>query len=185
MPSTYRNGIGGNVLMEKPARYRARMKLLKSLIGTTNASMKVLSPESKEYKVLDNKLRILQNGRFPSTMSSADDLVFRNSELDMLEKTESNLPLSDTEKATYNTWFEIYPQKVAGEERDGTGWLKPVLTVGSTDPEMVRDKLGIPRRAQGSEAASIENKMKEMKMKEAIMRLKIKALSLKMKKKTA
>jgi hypothetical protein len=74
----------------------------------------------------DFHVALLRNGVFPKDRDEKS-LV----EIYAKQKDYSNQPLSFTELCTFNTWFNLYPEKVCGQEVVTTSREFPISTKGN------------------------------------------------------
>lgn len=86
--------------MKTPAYYRARIQLMRDLQSTLGKS------ESEAQR-----LNLVRNGVFVPR----EEEVSRINQY-LKENQYPPDPLSFSELCTYNTWFQIHPEKVCGEE---------------------------------------------------------------------
>ena len=86
--------------MKTPAYYRARIQMMRDLQSTLGKS------ESEAQR-----LNLVRNGVFVPK-NEEDEAVNRY----LIENQYPPDPLSFSELCTYNTWFQIHPEKVCGEE---------------------------------------------------------------------
>lgn len=105
--------------METPNYYRARIDLINQLITNTTNDGSV-----NNYYVL------LRNGVIHPQLSP------NQTEQQLIQQTlktgnYSNQPLSFEELTTYNTWFAMHPEKVAGIEKVTTSFQFPITIKGS------------------------------------------------------
>ncbi len=104
-----------------PAWYRARMELVRTLIGEESA--RISDAGGKDTPLL----RGLRAGFIPA------ELLHREAEITALAEKESHAPLTGLELATFDTWFAMHPGKVAGTARLGSGFMNPVLVKGGAE----------------------------------------------------
>jgi hypothetical protein len=103
--------------MKEPRYYRARVALLKELIAK---EMELNQGDDKKSKLIP----ILRSGKFPKSLKGYENLIEEK------QKEYTNEPLTDLEIFSFNTYFTLYPQLVAGVESDGTGFLNPIEIEG-------------------------------------------------------
>ncbi len=102
--------------MESPAYYKARIAAIEQLLTQIPADDKNIS------RVL------LRNGVIPETMQkAANEFIQQN----IGKYTDA--PLTFTEICRYSTWFDMYPEKVAGTEYVTTSIMFPLMIKGSKD----------------------------------------------------
>ena len=114
--------------MKAPAYYRARIQLMRDLQTTLGKS------ESEAQR-----LNLVRNGVF----------VPKNEEDKAIDRylKENQYPpdsLSFSELCTYNTWFQIHPEKVCGEEVFTSSRDFPITIKGNkeTIEKTIRSSLG-------------------------------------------
>jgi len=95
-----------------PAYLRARIDMIRDVLSKSDA---------KDFHVA-----LLRNGVFPKDRDEKG-LV----EIYAKQKDYSNEPLSLTELCTFNTWFNVYPEKVCGEELVTTSREFPITIKGN------------------------------------------------------
>ena len=95
--------------LRQSAKYRARIAVLNHLRGEFNKELKTANGQRR--KELELLIAQVRNGVFPEGFD-ADEIVM------LIEKDTdfSNAPLSTTELMTYGTYFDIYPEKICGQE---------------------------------------------------------------------
>lgn len=99
-----------------PKYLRARIEGLHNLRRQLTAQLQ--NVDAKTAKELEIYIAQLRSGVYP------DDVDPDGIELMVMKDQEfSNEPLSFTEKITFNTWFELYPHKICGDQ----------ITTGSRD----------------------------------------------------
>ena len=95
-----------------PTYLRARIDMIRDVLSKSDA---------KDFHVA-----LLRNGVFPKDRDEKG-LV----EVYAKQKDYSNEPLSLTELCTFNTWFNLYPEKVCGEEVVTTSREFPISIKGN------------------------------------------------------
>jgi hypothetical protein len=101
--------------MKEPNYYRARIKLIQRLM------YKELQDAGEKSPVY----RALQNGFIPEKYAS------EVAKLETLQEDEPNYALSPLEVATLDTYFAMYPEKVAGTTRVGSGFMRATEVIGT------------------------------------------------------
>jgi hypothetical protein len=104
-------------MTKEPKYYRARIKAINELI-----SQIPVSDEKNNDRVL------LRNGFIPEKLKSQFEKTLSD-----FEKEENNPPLSFVELCSFNTWFAMHPEKVAGIEVVTTSREFPIMIKGSKD----------------------------------------------------
>ena len=107
---------------QPPAYYRARISAIGELI-------KGLSVSDEKNTVL------LRNGLIPVNMLPDFDKVL-GQHLQALLQVKNQQPLSFTEICSFNTWFAIHPEKVAGVEIVTTSREFPIMIMGTKEDIM-------------------------------------------------
>lgn len=92
-----------------PKYLRARIAGLNNLKGQLQAQLPTADPITK--KELELNIAYLRNGAYPED-ADPDGIEL----MVMKDQDFSNQPLSFTELITLNTWFELHPEKVCGQE---------------------------------------------------------------------
>jgi len=105
-------------MKQNPTFYRARIQLIEDL-------MKSLDVNRRE-KV--NDVVLLRNGVFPEHIES--EKLIKNK---LKEKTYSDEPLTFIELTKFNTWFNVYTEKVCGKEIITTSREFPIKIKGSKE----------------------------------------------------
>ncbi len=95
-----------------PTYLRARIDMIRDVLSKSDA---------KDFHVA-----LLRNGVFPKDRDEKG-LV----EIYAKQKDYSNQPLSFTELCTFNTWFNLYPEKVCGQEVVTTSREFPISIKGN------------------------------------------------------
>ena len=95
-----------------PIYLRARIDMIRDVLSKSDA---------KDFHVA-----LLRNGVFPKDRDEKG-LV----EIYAKQKDYSNQPLSFTELCTFNTWFNLYPEKVCGQEVVTTSREFPISIKGN------------------------------------------------------
>lgn len=109
--------------MEKTASYyRSRLKAFEKLI-----EQEVGNTSNDE-----RDLRILRNGVVPARLQPAFDLL-----IGKYQKGQSDQSLSFGELTRFNTWFEMFPEKVAGLEAITSSRDFPIVVKG-TEEDIIR-----------------------------------------------
>jgi hypothetical protein len=92
-----------------PQHSRARIAALHHLRGELNEDLKAATAARR--KELEQQIALVRNGVFPEGFDP-DEMLRR------VEKKQSfsNEPLSTTELMTFNTYFDINPNKIGGQE---------------------------------------------------------------------
>jgi hypothetical protein len=91
-------------MIQKPSYYRARINAFLHIIQSSSVQNEKNSPEELlRYGYVHDDIK-----------DEVDSLIEKGTK----EYTESNLnkPLSFTELTAFNTWFAMYPEKIAGKE---------------------------------------------------------------------
>lgn len=92
-----------------PSEWRARIAALHYLREQYNQDIKSASPSAKDE--LERGITLLRNGVFPEGIDQ-DEVQL----LVAMDQEFSKKPLTTTELLTFNTFFEIHPEKVAGQQ---------------------------------------------------------------------
>jgi len=110
--------------MEKtPAYYRARLEVFNQLI----------SEEAQSYPSKDSPdLRVLRNGVLPGRLQA----TFDHGITKYMKDKRDNV-LSFDEITQFNTWFEIHPEKIAGNEIITSSREFPIKIKG-TEEDIIR-----------------------------------------------
>jgi len=103
---------------QSPSYFRARIATIEHLISTT-----IVDREEK-----NNERTVLRNGVFPQDMDE-EKLISQT----LTNKQFSNAPLSFTELTRFNTWFAMYPEKIAGSEIITTSREFPISVKGKKE----------------------------------------------------
>jgi hypothetical protein len=103
--------------MKDPAYFRARINTIRQLIGEIP-----VSDEKNNNRVL------LRNGFIPEELSGKYETAL----LEKLQR-QHNDPLSCVEQCSFNTWFAMHPEKVAGTEVVTTSREFPITVKGTKE----------------------------------------------------
>jgi hypothetical protein len=103
--------------MKEPRYFRARVALLKELIAK---EIELHQGDDRQSKLIP----ILRSGKFPESVKEYEDLI------EDKQKDYTNEPLTHLEIFSFNTYFTLFPQLVAGVEKDGSGFLNPIEIEG-------------------------------------------------------
>lgn len=109
-----------------PQRSRARIAALHYLRAEFNEDLKAATATRR--KKLEQQIALVRNGVFPEGFDQ-DEVVRR------VEKNQSfsNEPLTTTELMTFNTYFYINPNKIAGQEVIASSRDFPVSIAGNRE----------------------------------------------------
>lgn len=109
-----------------PQRSRARIAALHHLRGELNEDLKTATANRR--KELEQQIALVRNGVFPDGLDQ-DEIV------KLVEKKQSfsNEPLTTTELMTFNTYFYINPNKIAGQEVMASSRDFPVSIAGNRE----------------------------------------------------
>lgn len=105
----------------KPSYWKARLDAIMQLIAEEKGG---------ERTVKNNHSVLLRNGVVPDEMKDRYDKAFNEHQQAWL-RSGNVQPLSFAEITRFNTWFEIYPEKVAGKEIITTSREFPISVKGS------------------------------------------------------
>ena len=112
-----------------PAYFRARVNVLEAILGVVSG-MIIDEGNIAELKKKDQAINLLRNGVFPLDYNE-EELVENYLKKNLVTLQESEL--SFTELSTYNTWFNLHPEKVAGKEIITTSRAFPVSIEGTRE----------------------------------------------------
>ena len=101
--------------------WRARLDTIMQLITEEKGG---------DRTIKNNHSVLLRNGVIPSEMKDRYDKVF-NGHHKVWQRSGNTQPLSFAEITRFNTWFRIYPEKVAGKEVITTSREFPISIKGS------------------------------------------------------
>jgi hypothetical protein len=105
--------------------------------------------------ILERDIAALRNGVYPDDVDP-DEIEI----MVMKDRAFSNEPLTTTELMTYNTYFELYPWKIAGQQVVTTSRDFPVTVVGTrADVEAAIDKT-LGKNKLNLEAMALELELK-------------------------
>jgi hypothetical protein len=106
--------------------------------------------------ILERDIAALRNGVYPDDVDP-DEIEI----MVMKDKQFSNEPLTTTELMTYNTYFELYPWKIAGQQIVTSSRDFPVTVVGMReDVEAAIDKTIGNKQRLDLEALALELELK-------------------------
>jgi len=97
-----------------PTYYRARIDVIQEL---------VTSPDAKEENI-----PLLRNGVFPDSVDSEGLIADR-----IKKQNYNDEPLTFFELTRFNTWFNLYPEKVCGVEQITTSREFPIQIKGTRE----------------------------------------------------
>lgn len=110
--------------MTLPSHYRARHAAINALLTELKREEKDAPPTRK--KTLQREVATLRSGAFPEGFDPDEQIALLELQYDF-----PNDPLTDLERMTYSTFFEIHPHKIAGVEGP-TGFREAPLAVSGT-----------------------------------------------------
>jgi hypothetical protein len=113
-----------------PSYYRARIDYIEHLLDEYRQELKENSSDSRR-EIVEKNIVLLRNGVFPPN-NAHQAVVYQIPQL-LLEKNYPNTPLSFNEITRYSTWFEMHPEKVAGEEIISSSREFPLTIKGSKE----------------------------------------------------
>jgi len=97
--------------MRKPSYYKARIYLIKLILGAA--------------KLTDKEQALYRNGYFPEDKYKDNILN--------IAKEKSNKPLSFEEITSFSTWFTMHPEKIAGKEITTSSQIFPIKVQGNKE----------------------------------------------------
>ena len=103
--------------MKEPAYFRVRINTIRQLM--------VEIPGNDEK---NNNHVLLRNGFIPLELSEKFETT-----LQLQSQTQQSVPLSFTEKCSFNTWFAMHPEKIAGIEVVTTSREFPIMIKGTKE----------------------------------------------------
>jgi len=106
--------------MESASYYRARIAVIQKLMEKLPISRDDKNPERT----------LVRNGYIPESLKAEYDRLLKN---EYLLTFMLNQPLSFTDITSFNTWFEIYPEKVSGREYVTSSREFPITVEGSKE----------------------------------------------------
>lgn len=109
-----------------PQHSRARIAALHHLRAELNEDLKTAT--ANRTKDLEQQIALVRNGVFPDGFDQ-DEIV------KLVEKKQSfsNEPLTTTELMTFNTYFDIHPNKICGQELIASSRDFPVTIAGNRE----------------------------------------------------
>ncbi len=148
-------------MLKEPKYYRARIDKIDELISYYNHLLKQSTiTDDKEY--FEKNLRVLRNGVFPEEENETE--LINNK---LKQYNYSNSPLQFEEITKYNTWFNIYPNKVAGQEKITSSREFPITITGTK-----QDILNTINNTQKNDSFSFQLKLKQKLAKAKLLLLK-------------
>lgn len=137
------------------AYYRARIDAIVELIKTI--------PDTDEK---NNDRVLLRNGFIPERLQPEfEKISAKHHRAEVMVKNQQ--PLSFTELCSFNTWFAIHPEKIAGVEYVTTSREFPIMVKGTRDEIIETISLGLN-----------DNKDKRVRIAKAQATAKLKLLEL-------
>lgn len=133
-----------------PQHSRVRIAALHHLRAEFNKDLKTATAARR--KELEQQIALVRNGVFPEGFD-ADEM------LRLVEKKQSfsNEPLSTTELMTFNTCFDIHPNKICGQEVTASSRDFPVTIAGNReDVERAIDQTLETQNSMELEAQALE-----------------------------
>ena len=106
-------------MAQNPKYYRARISAILQVLSDNKGRKEKTSPEE-----------FLKYGYVHEDLQHEINDYIEQSE-------ESNVPLSFTEKISFNTWFAMHPEKIAGQELLTTSREFPI-TIKGTKEDIIR-----------------------------------------------
>lgn len=120
-----------------PSYYRARVEAIGQALA-----YELSLPESREGQM---RIAYLRNGHVPDRFlrgnygyeneysftlkSGLTKTVYQY--VQEFQSTNNQSPLTELELHTYDTYFQLHPEKVCGTQQGGSGYSFPVRTIGS------------------------------------------------------
>lgn len=108
--------------MKTPAFFRERNRLI------LNASQDSSNREKYQGQRVNNDFEVLTYGITQGEFANINDLSKIS-----VPKGQEEWPLSFTEQMTYNTWFEMHPEKVCGDQEVTSSIYFPVRIKGTKE----------------------------------------------------
>ena len=105
--------------MKEPAYFRVRINTIRQLM--------VEIPGNDEK---NNNHVLLRNGFIPLALSGRFEKILEET---FLRQMHNNNPLSCVEKCSFNTWFAMHPEKIAGIEVVTTSREFPIMIKGTKE----------------------------------------------------
>ncbi len=105
-------------MIQNPKYYRSRIKAIAHLIGQ--------NPVNQEK---NNDRILLRNGYIPENLKEQSEKLIA----DAIPTENTNLPLSFVEICSFDTWFAMHPEKIAGTEFVTTSREFPIMVRGTKD----------------------------------------------------
>lgn len=137
-----------------PQGSRARIAALHHLRAEFNEDMKTVNVTRR--KELEQQIALVRNGVFPEGFDQAE-MVRQVGK----EQSFSNEPLSTTELMTFNTYFNINPHKICGQEVMASSRDFPVSIAGNReDVERAIDQTLETKNNMELEAQALELELK-------------------------
>ncbi|QNR23184.1 MULTISPECIES: hypothetical protein [Croceimicrobium] len=133
-----------------PQRSRARIAALHHLRAEFNEDLKTATAARR--KELEQQIALVRNGVFPEEFDAGEMVK-------LVEKKQSfsNEPLSTTELMTFNTYFDINPGKICGQEVIASSRDFPVSIAGNReDVEKAIDRTLETKNSMELEAQALE-----------------------------
>jgi hypothetical protein len=145
--------------MVSPSYCRARIAWIQSRLAEIPG---IAFPKDEEK--LEKETRLLQNGVIPDWYDEKTEV-----EATLKRKTFSDGPLKFSEITTYNTWFRLHPDKVAGIETVTSSRDFPVQIKGSETTVLMT----IGKELQKKKTDMNDIKNKALRLKAKLLRLEL------------
>ena len=115
----------------------------------------------KLVEVFPEMVRFLRNGAIPPECEESYINILSEETTGLLKGARENIkPLDFVEMCTFGTWFEAFPEKVAGVERLMTSLAFPVSIKGNGDDVKLVINKTLSRRAQDERIKAKQQKTK-------------------------
>ena len=156
-----------SIKFHPPSYYRARIAYIESLLEEYREELRININENRR-EIVEGNIVLLRNGVLPP--SNADQKVLYHIPQFLSTKYYPETPLSFSEITRYNTWFEMHPEKLAGEEAISTSREFPLTIKGS------REDIEKALKADKTETDKKRPPIHMMKLKAKALKLKLERL---------
>ncbi|MCX6257962.1 MAG: hypothetical protein NTW49_08735 [Bacteroidia bacterium] len=133
--------------MESASYYRARIVTIKKLLETL--------PESTEEK--NNDRVLVRNGFIPNSVKYDYEKLLKE---EYYLTFSLNEPLTFTETTRFNTWFDMYPEKICGKEFISTSREFPITVKGTKEDIEITINKAMEESVMDSEIETQESENK-------------------------
>ena len=147
---------------------KERIAKIMSLIESINEQMSKETEGTERYKQLERRKRNMAQGFFPNEQDSYP----------LPTAADRAAEVSDFDLLTLDTFFTLFPEKILGEQVEGSGFLNPIRVKGELKPDVISQTISTSKPYREAKRASPKAKTS----KAAAAKVKIKLALIKIEK---